>query len=147
MNVVILPAAALDMPLVHADASLTRILERHAQELLSKLPAVDSLHGRVRDLLAAELQRGKIGLDHIGALMHMSPRTLRRRLREEGTSAGKLLDEVRRDLAVGYLRQDVAISEIAFRLGFSDGSAFHKAFRRWTGRSPAHYRRSSHRGA
>ncbi len=140
-NAVVFPAAVLDMPLVHADIALMRILEHHAQELLARLPAVDSLRSRVRGLLAAELQRGKGRLDHIGALLHMSARTLRRRLRDEGTSASEVLDEMRRDLAVGYLRQDVSVGEIAFTLGFSDGSAFHKAFRRWTGQSPAQYRR------
>ena len=73
----------------------------------------------------------------------MSTRTLRRRLQGEGTTDQRLLDALRDELAVSQLRrQGLGIGEIAFLLGFSDASAFHKAFRRWTGRSPGAFRRS-----
>jgi AraC-like DNA-binding protein len=76
----------------------------------------------------------------------VSARTLQRRLGEQGTSFAAIVDEVRRDLA----RREVALGkrsfgEIAFLLGFSQASAFDRAFRRWTGSTPSAYRRSETR--
>jgi AraC-like DNA-binding protein len=72
----------------------------------------------------------------------MSPRTLQRRLHEENTSHQQLLDELRRELAQRYLREPtIAIGETAFLLGFSEPSAFHRAFKRWTGTTPGTFRR------
>jgi AraC-like DNA-binding protein len=73
----------------------------------------------------------------------MSPRSLQRRLHSEGTSFAEVLSELRRDLALRYLRdQRIAIAEVGFLLGFLDVSAFHRAFKRWTGSTPAEYQRS-----
>ncbi len=67
----------------------------------------------------------------------VSPRTLRRRLQNEGTSFQTLLDDVRFSLAKGHLyRGEIAVAELAFVLGFSDTSAFYRAFKRWTGTTP-----------
>ena len=81
----------------------------------------------------------------IAEKLHMSPRSLQRRLHSEGTSFAELLSELRRDLALRYLRdQRIAIAEVGFLLGFLDVSAFHRAFKRWTGSTPAEYQRSTH---
>jgi AraC-like DNA-binding protein len=70
-----------------------------------------------------------------------SPRSLHRRLSDEGTRFNDLLDDVRRDFAERYLaRPRLAVSEVAFLVGFNDASAFFKAFRRWTGATPTEYR-------
>ena len=67
----------------------------------------------------------------------MHPKTLTRRLRNEGTTFRGLLDELRLQLAERYLRQpNLSVDEVAFLLGYSERSAFHRAFRRWTGRAP-----------
>jgi len=72
----------------------------------------------------------------------MSPRTLRRRLESEGTSFQTLRDAVRKESALEHIREtELALSEIAYLLGFGETSAFHRAFRRWTGETPAQYRR------
>lgn len=74
----------------------------------------------------------------------MSPRSLQRRLREEGTTFAELLEELRRDLALRYLRDPrIGIAEVGFLLGFRDVTAFHRAFRRWMGTTPASYRRAA----
>jgi AraC-like DNA-binding protein len=74
-------------------------------------------------------------------LLKMSVRTLHRRLSDEGTSHKQLLEQLRRELAATYLRERaIAISEAAYLLGFSEPSAFHRAFRRWTGQTPAEFR-------
>jgi AraC-like DNA-binding protein len=74
----------------------------------------------------------------------MSSRSLQRHLRSDGTSHRDLVAEIRRDLAMRYLAERrIAIGEVAFLLGFSEVSAFHRAFKRWTGATPAEYRRSA----
>ena len=74
-------------------------------------------------------------------IMHLSQRTLQRRLQEENSSFQQLLDETRRELAVQYLAQpDRSLLEIAYLLGFADPSNFFRAFRRWFGTTPGEYR-------
>ncbi|MCY1013835.1 helix-turn-helix transcriptional regulator [Nannocystis pusilla] len=74
--------------------------------------------------------------------MGTSERTMQRRLRQAGTSFRDVVDDVRREAALAQLgRRDATVTDIAFMLGFSDLSAFSRAFRRWTGASPSEYRR------
>ena len=76
----------------------------------------------------------------------MSVRTLNRLLAAEGTSYRQLLDALRSELAARHLAgDDVSIAEVGFLLGFSELSSFHRAFKRWTGRTPAEFR-EEHRG-
>ena len=76
--------------------------------------------------------------------MYMGARTLQRKLAGEGSSFSKLLDEVRKELAERYIEdQTRTISEVSFLLGFSESSAFSRAFRRWTGEAPSRYRSRS----
>jgi AraC-like DNA-binding protein len=78
----------------------------------------------------------------------VSPRTLRRRLEEEGTTYQRIVHELRRQIAVTYLRDSMmSVAEIAEMLGYTDISNFRRAFLGWTGQSPAGYRRSTRRGA
>jgi AraC-like DNA-binding protein len=80
--------------------------------------------------------------EEAAAMMHMSPRTLRRRLSEEGTTYQEIVHELRRQLAETYLRGNVlTVTEIAEMLGYTDVSNFRRAFVAWTGSSPAAYRR------
>jgi AraC-like DNA-binding protein len=80
-------------------------------------------------------------MDAIATRLHMSPSTLRRRLRQEGVTHRWLLQEVRRDFAfVSVQRQDISIDEVAYLVGYDDPTAFHKAFKRWTGNIPTEHR-------
>ena len=81
-------------------------------------------------------------LEVVAERLGMSARTLQRKLHASGTSHQELLDEMRRDLAVRYLREPgMAVCEVAYLLGFSESSAFHRAFKRWTGTTPSEFRR------
>ncbi len=101
---------------------------------------------RVLDLLAAELRGGNPMIENIAAQLGMHPRTLARRLRDEGTSHSELLDSLRRELAERYVAAtDLDMMEVAFLLGFSDASAFNKAFKRWHGAGPFAFRGRSRR--
>jgi AraC-like DNA-binding protein len=74
----------------------------------------------------------------------MTPATLRRRLRSEGQSFASIKEEIRSTLAQSLLREsDLSVADIACEVGFTEPSAFHRAFRKWTGASPAAFRRDS----
>ncbi len=136
-NGVTFARAALALPVARADPALSAILDRHAQELLRRLPPVGTFSQRVRALLAAELRGGNAALEPVAARLRVSTRTLRRRLKDEGTSLTELLDELRRELALGYVdERAMTLDAIAFELGFADARAFRRAFKRWTGRAP-----------
>lgn len=146
-DAVVFSASMLEDPNPASDPALVRALERHAQELLAKLPLGDDLQSRVRHQIASLLPSGASAEAVAGAL-RMSARSLRRRLEAEDTSYKQILDEVRCELARRYLAQEQRrVEEVAFALGFSDGSAFHKAFRRWTGESPTEFARNPARAS
>ena len=139
-NELVVSRASLDTPLTKSDPGLSAVLERYLRETVSRIPAVTSLSGRVRHILATDLA-ANVDADVVAQKLHMSRRTLCRQLAEEDTSFRKLQDELRRDLAMRYLTEPrMAIGEVAFLLGFSEASAFHRAFKRWCGTTPAEYR-------
>lgn len=91
----------------------------------------------------AALICGSCTIEAVATALGLSVRTVQRRLESEGTTFGALLDETRREAALEYLRDpQIAIKEAAYRVGFSEPSTFYRAFRRWTGATPADYRRS-----
>ena len=131
----------LDAPLVKADPALQAILEAQVVALIQKLPKGEATTDAVRRQLATELGKGQPTLEQIAPRLHMSSRTLRRHLDDEGTSFRQILMEVRRELALRHLMEGrLAIGEIAFLLGFSEPSAFQRAFKQWTGHAPHAYR-------
>jgi len=134
----------LALPLHSADPNLHSVLRKHADALLAELPSAHRTTERVRDLIAKELAGGRPTLRHIARKVSMSERTLSRHLSDEGTTFKEQLDELRQRAARRYLsKSDLALSEIAFLLGFSQAAAFHRAFRRWTGQTPLEYRQAS----
>lgn len=137
------PAATLDSSNPTADAALRRLLERYAADQLSRVVSNAPLPERVRAAVIAMLPLGTLTAESAAAHLSMSTRTLRRRLHEAGTSYQEILDDVRAELARRYLaRERRGIDEVAHLLGFSEPSAFTKAFRRWTGQTPADFART-----
>lgn len=132
----------LERPLVTADPTLRDVLEAHAKVLLARLPeATATTSQRVRLAIAEHLRAGAPSLEQVASKLGLPPRTLQRRLKDEGTRFDALLDDVRHELAKRYLKDArISIQEAAFLLGFSDVAAFHRAFVRWTGTTPARYR-------
>jgi AraC-like DNA-binding protein len=134
----------LARPVVAADVTLTGYLDHLAAQILAALGGEDTLRDQVRRVLWSELSAGVPGLDRVGRVIGMSPRTLQRRLREEGTTFTAVLTQLRHDLARPLLGDGrLAVAEVAFLLGYEDPSAFHRAFRRWSGRSPQAFRRAA----
>lgn len=115
--------------------------ERHLDEKVRAMP--DNLVGRVRDLLMRDLLKYDT-LATLARALHMSPRTLQRRLAADGSSLRTLADEVRRARAIALIESGHSIAEIAWLLGLSDPSVLHRVFRRWTGMTPDAYRRKLH---
>ena len=135
-----------DLPQRTSDPHLAAVLERHARDLDARLPADDSYTSRVGRAVDGRLATGAIDLSSIAAVLGVSPRTAQRRLRDEGTSHQRIVDDLRRELALRHLEAGtLGVQQIAFLLGFSDQSAFNHAFRRWTGKAPGSFRRRTNR--
>ncbi len=137
----VLPRAIFDRPLARPDAALFAYLERHASALQERLHETQTTSARVRELVVAAVREGEPDQIDLARKLGMSERTLQRRLKDEGTTFAALVDEVRTDLAKMYLADDkLAVFEVAFLLGYSEPSAFNRAFKRWLGTSPSEYR-------
>lgn len=142
-NGFIYDAKRLDTQLASADPSLHRVLREHAERLLGELAPGDSLVEQIRARVLSRLKDGPVAAVDVAATMGVSRRTLTRRLRQQGTSFTELLDDVRRQAAAHYLTtSDHTVEDIAFLLGFSESSAFVRAFKRWHGMAPMAYRRA-----
>lgn len=124
------------------DPLLVELLESHASALLATLPPRAPTSARVKAILGELLPRGDANIELAAEALRLSPRTLQRKLKDEGTSFTDLVDELRCSLAKQHLRaQLLSIAEIALLVGFSDQSTFHRAFVRWTGATPGDFRR------
>jgi AraC-like DNA-binding protein len=142
VNAIEFDRATIEQPLASADPALSSVIERHAEALLAARPEpAETTANRVRRLLGAMLGEGEVSLAGAASRLRMSERSLQRRLAAEGVSFDAVLDELRRDLALRYLADArLAIAEVAYLLGYSEPSAFHRAFKRWTGETPAEAR-------
>jgi AraC-like DNA-binding protein len=135
-------ASTLGLPLVGADPALGSLLERQAEGLLDGSGHQGDFAGRVREAIKEGLPNGEARVGAVCRRLCVSPRTLQRRLREEGTTFLGLLEETQRALAEFYLRKPgVPTCEVSYLTGFSQPSAFHRAFRRWTKLTPGEFRR------
>lgn len=133
----------LDAPVVRDEAALESLLRCAPADLLSRRAWDTTVADQVRHTLRRALRDGARlpELAEVSARLAVSPATLRRRLHAEGTSFQELKDTVRRDTALAALAEGrERIAELAARLGFSEDTAFHRAFRRWTGATPGAYR-------
>ena len=132
----------LARPNILGDEGISRYLARHLDEELAQLPVSPALLGAAKDAIAQALSEGPPRMADIARGLGLSARSLHRRLADHGMTFRALTEDTRRDLALGLLRDDRhSLSEIAFLAGFSEQSAFTRAFRRWMGTTPASYRR------
>lgn len=140
-NEVVFASEMLDREVVSADLRLANVLEEHVQRVLETVPNLDPWLPRARKALDALLVARAASLPQLAKALHVSARTLRRRLAERGASYRELLDDARRGLALQrVVDADASMDEIAAALGFHDVSTFYRAFRRWTDSTPAAYR-------
>ena len=133
----------LALPVVQNKQSLHEFLARSPANLLIKYRDASRVSERIRRLLRRHLDAELPSLDAVGQLMAMTPQTLRRRLHEEGHGFQALKDALRRDTAIELLANpELTLLAIANRVGFSEASTFHRAFKKWCGVAPGEYRHS-----
>jgi AraC-like DNA-binding protein len=138
-------AKTLDQVVPGADRRLLPIVEKHLDELLASM--ADHWIGELRTVVARTVCDGHPALRAIARRVGLSERTLQRRLGERGLVWKDVVLDVRRELAQGYLaRDEMPLTEIAFLLGYSELSAFDRAFRKWTGVTPMEWRRRADGG-
>jgi AraC-like DNA-binding protein len=139
---VVFGADYLSLPIVQNERSVKDFLRTAPESILVKYKNGSSLSARIRRRLRQLLPGEVPDFDRLAHELHLTTATLRRRLHEEGASYQGIKDELRRDLAISYLsHSDRNVMDIALELGFSERSAFHRAFRKWTGASPGEFRR------
>lgn len=142
-NAIILKKTTLSIRSDDYDPYLWKVLNQHAEALYSKLNVEVSIQNQVQELIFEFLPKGEMNVENIAESVCMSSRTLSRRLSQEGTSFKGLVEKTRKKMAENYLRQKtVSINDITFLLGFSELSAFSRAFKRWYGSSPSDYRQT-----
>jgi AraC-like DNA-binding protein len=140
-NRLVFDRALIDAPLVSADPASLRLAQEECARQLDARAARFPVVERVRRLVMRR-DAGVPSFEELAEALHLSPRTLRRRLADARMSFSQLLDEARRDRALLLLRSaELSTKDVAERVGYSDVANFMRAFRRWTGRTPARYRR------
>ncbi len=145
-NLMYFDSAYLKLPLVHTEQSVDEFLRTAPYQLLTMTrDRYDrSLVTRVRAMIGHDFSEGFPSFDSISRALNMSAPTLRRRLKREGTTFQQLKDDCRREAACEYLKQpDLSVTAVAIQLGFTDPSAFHRSFKKWTGVTPGAYRESA----
>jgi AraC-like DNA-binding protein len=135
-NALVLERDVLALPFTTSEPALGSYLEAAAASRLEQLPA-PSLVDEVRGAIDDELRNGDVDIERVARRVGVTPRSLQRRLRDEGTSYRELIDTIRHKRAVDLLQRGLSIGDIAEHLGFSEARAFRRAFRRWTGLVPS----------
>ncbi len=134
-------AGDMDRGILSASEHVACVLDDMAARQLAELSGRFS--AQVRKCLADQFSLGQISKQRTASLMHMTERTLLRRLRDEGTTFRDVLDNLREELAYKYMRcPTTTLDEVSLKLGFSDASAFSRAFKRWTGNRPSYVRQN-----
>lgn len=139
-NALVLPEAVLALPMPSADPAMFEYFDREAARRAALRPPTLGLLDDLRRSIEAALPEGVPELSKLAGQLGRSPRTLQRHIAQHGTSLRDVIDDVRHQLALRHLAADLSIAEISFLLGFSQPSAFHRAFRRWTSCTPAQWR-------
>ena len=138
-----LPIEAVDKILPGSHPQLAELNDQIMIKYLAKLDQ-DHITQKAKATIVDQLPSGSVTDETVARSLYMSSRKLQRQLKIAGTTFSALLNEVRQDLAQKYLRkEDTSMTEIAFLLGFSESSAFSRAFRRWMGVSPTAYREAA----
>ena len=144
LSELVFPAAVLAKPVAMADEAFREQAEQRAAALLERLTGHPPLLRQVKHTLMQRLASGAVALEDIAAQLHVSPRTLQRKLQAQDTNFQAVLDEVRADTAEDLVTDGrTPLAEVAFVLGYSDQSTFNTAYKRWHGTSPGRARRAA----
>ena len=134
--------SVLRKPLAQADSALRARMEERATKLAAERSALDQLITQVRDIVIRDIRDEVPELEAVAKAIDVPPRVLKKRLADRNTSFTKIVDDTRRELALGYIADTtLTLVDVAYLCGFSEQSAFNRAFKRWTGVPPGNYRR------
>jgi len=136
-----LDGATCALPMQHAHEVFLSIFQQQVERALARLPPEAAASVQVRNAARAALVSGHCSLARTARGLGLSARTLQRQLSVEGTTFARVVDALRRELAGGYLDSGLPIPEVARLLGYADATAFHHAFKRWTGTTPLRHAR------
>ena len=140
--------AYLELPVIQNERAAKEFLRVAPANIVLKYKNSSSFSAKIRRRLRATARTEWPDFETFAVGMNMTRSTLRRRLEEEGQSFQAIKDQLRRDMAIGYLcHSSKSVMEIAVELGFAEPSAFHRAFKKWTGASPGEYRQRMGVGA
>jgi len=143
MDAMLLSNQSLSQPNVLGDEGITQFLVSHLDAELAQIDDTPNLQRQTKSEIARALSEGLPKMADIARGLGLSARSFHRRLSEQGLSFQTLTEETRREIAMSMLREErFALSEIAFLTGYSEQSAFNRAFKRWMGVTPAAYRKS-----
>ncbi|MES2264870.1 MAG: AraC family transcriptional regulator [Pseudomonadota bacterium] len=133
--------ACLDLPVVQNSATLRDFVRGAPANIVLKYKNSGGLAAQIRRRLRAAARTEWPDFDTLAHSLNKTPSTLRRRLEDEGQSFQAIKDQLRRDIAIDYLcHSRKSVTDIAAELGFAEASAFHRAFKKWTGAGPGEYR-------
>lgn len=131
---------------MHRDPRLKKLLEEHANTVLQRIKSDDEWLKQVRSFVIEALPNGLPSLKMTAEHFDQNERTFQRALARQGINFQELIDELRMNLALEYMRSDYGFLDIALMLGYSEQSAFHRAFKRWTGLPPSRYKKEVMKG-
>jgi AraC-like DNA-binding protein len=141
-NALVIDLRFIEREVPAADQQLYQIMKQYLDQVLSEMPREDGLLSSIRKVIAESMRDGDPTLARVAKKMAMGPRTLQRRLKEYGFDFKKLVEDTRQRFAVSYLKdRKNSLTEVAFLLGYSELSAFNRAFKRWTCSTPLDYQR------
>lgn len=127
-------------PLIGHNPVLNSVFKNLLEEALAKTTAGPSISGEVRRAVLQKFSSVIPQLAEVAELLHVTPRTLQRRLKEEGATFQGIVESVKSELAIGLLgKPGLTVSEIAWKLGYVEPNVFRRAFKKWTGKSPREY--------
>lgn len=130
----------LDRAIERSNPELRRILDRHLAEM--KAGVSEALDEQICKVIRSSMSRQDCSIEEVASILSVAPRTLQRQLQQRGTSFSQLLERVRADAARRHLTESqLSLTQLAAILGYSELSAFSRAFRRWHGKSPQQWQR------
>ncbi len=140
-NAIIFDEKHIESPVVTSDFALLRILVSHAEEKERSLRNELGFYSQVKRAVVNLVKPEFPSIEQIAAHLNMSVRTFQRKLKEDGHTYKQLIDELRKEFAMNYLKKDeLSISEVAYLLDYADASAFVRSFKRWTQMTPVQFR-------
>lgn len=144
-NCLIFDRSLLNLPIIEPNEELLSFFELKAREMMASFVANETYTQKVTRIIIKEMRGELPSIEKVAQELKISARSLQMHLKNEATSFSQIIVEIRKDMAIHYLKShSISIDEIAYILGFSESSAFHRAFKKWTFMTPGEFRNSHH---